>query len=272
MFYAKILPDGSDIVYASYFGGTETDGNQACIALGPSGTLWIAGQCGSPDLATPGAFQTTVSPQYGDIILARFNAADGYLEAATYLEGAHSPSIAIDGAGDVFIGGLAGSFGGNIPLVNPLQSQPGGGFDGFVAKFSSDCSSLLFCTDFGGPGDDYVNGLALDPSGNLLLVGETASSTRFPIVNAFQPNLNGTSDAFVAKISFAEVLKVKRVGQTLAISWPATATGYQLESTPSTGAGAVWGQVPTPPVVVATEQVVTVDIGPGAQFFRLRKL
>ena len=197
---------------------------------------------------------------------------DPELGAATYLEGADLPSIAVDGAGDVFIGGF---FSGNLPLplVNPLQSQPGGGnYDCFVAKFSSDCSSLLFSTYFCGPGDDYVNGLALDPNGNLLLVGETASSTRFPIVNAFQPTLKGGSDAFVAKISFAEVLKVKREGQTLAISWPATATGYQLESTPSAGGGAVWGNVTTPPVVVASEQVVTVDIGVGAQFFRLKKL
>ena len=269
MFYAKILPDGSDLVYASYFGGSGVDGLDACIALGPSGKLWIAGQCLSPDLATPGAFRTTLPGQYGAIILARFNAADGYLEAATYLEGASSPCIAVDGAGDVLIGGL---FYGNLPLVNPLQSNRSGGYDGFVAKFSSDCSSLLFSTYFCGPGDDYVNGLALDPNGNLLLVGQTASSTRFPIVNAFQPTLKGGSDAFVAKISFAEVLKVKRVGQTLAISWPATATGYQLESTAGTGAGAVWENVTTPPVVVATEQVVTVDITAGARFFRLKKL
>ena len=269
MFYAKILPDGSDLVYASYFGGSGNDGLEACIALGPSGTLWIAGQCSSPDLATPGAFLTNLSPQYRNIILARFNAADGYLEAATYMEGPSYPSIAVDGTGDVLIGGL---FYGNLPLVNPLQSNRSGGSDGFVAKFSSDCSSLLFSTYFCGPGDDYVNGLALDPNGNLLLVGQTAASTRFPIVNAFQPNLKGTSDAFVAKISFAEVLKVKRVGQTLAISWPATATGYQLESTAGTGAGAVWEHVTTPPVVVATEQVVTVDITAGARFFRLKKL
>ena len=56
------------------------------------------------------------------------------------------------------------------------------------------------------------------------------------------------------------------------LSWPATATGYQLECTPSAAAGAVWANVTTPPVVVATEQIVTVDIGAGAQFFRLRKL
>ena len=272
MFYAKIVPDGSDLVYASYFGGSEGD-NGVCIALGPSGTLWIAGQSCSPGLATPGAFQTSFSPggACGNV-LARFNAADGYLEAATYLEGGDLLGIAVDPAGGVFIGGI---FYGNLPLVNPLQSQPGGGYyyyDGYVAKFSSDCSSLLFSTYFCGPGRDYVNGLALDPNGNLLLVGETQSETGFPIVNAFQPTLNGGDDAFVAKISFAEVLKVKRVGQTLAISWPATATGYQLESTAGTGAGAVWENVTTPPVVVATEQIVTVDIGAGTRFFRLRKL
>lgn len=271
-FYAKILPDGSDLVYASYFGGSGVvDGGGACMALGQSGTLWIAGSCYSPGLATPGAFKTSVSFQHATIILAGFNATDGSLVAATYLEGADSPSIAVDGTGDVFVGGL--NTHGYLPLVNPLQSKPGGGYqDGFVAKFSSDCSSLLFSTYFSGPGAyESVHGLAVDPNGNLLLVGETQSSTGFPIVNAFQPNLKGNSDAFVAKISFAEVLKVSRSGQTLTFSWPASATGYQLESTPTIRAGAAWGKVTITPVVVANEQVVTVDIGAGAQFFRLRK-
>jgi hypothetical protein len=186
------------------------------------------------------------------MILARFNAADGYREAATYLDGGGRPSsIVVDGAGDVFVGG---GFYGGIQLVNPLQSELGGGnYDRFVAKFSSDCSSLLFSTYFCGPGDDYINGLALDPHGSLLLVGQTTSSAGFPIVNAFQPELMGASDAFVAKIHYAEVLQVSRTSQTLAISWPASTIDYQLESTPSLGAGAVWENVTIPPVVVATD-------------------
>jgi hypothetical protein len=33
----------------------------------------------------------------------------------------------------------------------------------------------------------------------------------------------------------------------------------------------MWEKVTTSPVVIGDEQVVTVDIGPGSQFFRLRK-
>ena len=47
-------------------------------------------------------------------------------------------------------------------------------------------------------------------------------------------------------------------------------TGYQLESAATLVTGTVWENVTTPPAVIGDVQVVTVDIGSGPQFFRLR--
>jgi hypothetical protein len=102
-------------------------------------------------------------------------------------------------------------------------------------------------------------------------VAGTTTSTNFPVLNAFQSNLGGVSDAFVAKISFAEVLKVSRSGQSLIFSWPAAATGFQLESTGTVSPGAVWEKLATAPVVIGDEQVVTVDIEGSSKFYRLKK-
>src|SRR5215469_4644853 len=56
-------------------------------------------------------------------------------------------------------------------------------------------------TLLGGSSDDFANGIALDSSNNAYVTGQTKSSN-FPTTSgALQTALNGTSDAFVAKIT-----------------------------------------------------------------------
>ena len=68
---------------------------------------------------------------------------------------------------------------------------------GFIVKFNN-TGTLLWSTYFIGGTTNY---LATDNSGNLFLCGTTAS-TLFPSTNAgtyFQPNQEGTNDAYIAK-------------------------------------------------------------------------
>lgn len=60
-------------------------------------------------------------------------------------------------------------------------------------------------------------------------------------------------------------------GQNLVISWAASATGFVLESSPTLGTGATWTAVTPAPTTNNGTSSVTVPIGPGAQFYRLRK-
>lgn len=121
----------------------------------------------------------------------------------------------------------------------------------------------------GGSGGDGINSIALAPNGDLIVCGIT-SSTNFPTLNAFQSNLNGSRDCFVAKISMAEVLKISRTGQTVSLSWPASATDYILEATTSLPA-ATWDSVTNNPTVGSTERSVQLPLTGTAKFFRLRK-
>jgi hypothetical protein len=59
---------------------------------------------------------------------------------------------------------------------------------------------LSYSTYLGGSKGDVGAGIAVDASGNAYLTGGT-SSTDFPTVNAFQPILAGTANAFVTKVS-----------------------------------------------------------------------
>ena len=64
--------------------------------------------------------------------------------------------------------------------------------------------TLAFATYLGGNGNDRVNGIAVDASGNIYLTGDT-SSTNFPVTpGAFDTvKTNPDSDAFVTKMNSA---------------------------------------------------------------------
>jgi Calx-beta domain/Beta-propeller repeat/Carboxypeptidase regulatory-like domain len=57
--------------------------------------------------------------------------------------------------------------------------------DAFVTKLNSAGSALLFSTLLGGSSEELGNGIAVDGSGNIYVVGQTAS-LNFPVANAFQ--------------------------------------------------------------------------------------
>jgi hypothetical protein len=272
MFYARITPHGSALSYCSYFAAKGYHRFEG-LALGPHGDLWLTGQVDyqQSGLATPGAFLTSVPlDSYFKSIVARFNATNGMLAAATYLDRGVPHDIAVDAAGNAWVAGTALE---NLPLVDPLQAYSGevsGRGDGFVAKISSDCSGLLFSTYFGGTEEDSISSLCLAPNGDVLLFGQTKSVTDFPLLNAFQPQLRGEGDTFVARISMGAALKMSRSGQTVILSWPIGATNFVLEAATSLPAGS-WATVTNSPTVTATERSVQFPVTGDARFFRLRK-
>lgn len=67
-------------------------------------------------------------------------------------------------------------------------------------------------------------------------------------------------------------LQVTRVdGLTISLSWPADATGYRLEAVADLTLPVAWAAWPWTPTVTGGRAVVTVEVGGGAQFFRLHK-
>jgi PKD repeat protein len=103
--------------------------------------------------------------------------------------------MALDSSKNIYVCG--GTTSTDFPVVNAYQSTSGGGsMDGFIAKLSPDGSTILFSTYLGGNAEDRANGIAIDPSGNIYVTGQTKSSD-FPTMNALQSSLTGTTDAFV---------------------------------------------------------------------------
>ena len=115
--------------------------------------------------------------------------------------------IALDPGGDAYVTGSTNSI--NFPTTagafQPAY-QDTSNTDAFVTKFNPAGNALLFSTYLGGANTDQANGIAVDAAGNAFVVGQTLS-VNFPTTQgSLQPQLSGSSDAFVARFSASGAL------------------------------------------------------------------
>jgi hypothetical protein len=209
VFITKINPSGSALVYSTYLGGGGRDFGSG-IAVDPSGNVYVTGFANSFDFPTVNALQPVshgcCGPNGGTGFVAKLNPAGSALVYSTFLGGFGDDSgdaIATDAAGNAYVTGATQS--SDFPTAHPLQATLGtdAGSDAFVTKINPTGSALVFSTYLGGGGSfahDSGTGIAVDPAGNVYVVG-TAQSSNFPTANALQPNRTGGENAFVTKIN-----------------------------------------------------------------------
>jgi hypothetical protein len=187
--------------------------------LDPSGSLVVAGSAGELRENAPVVYQEIFGrrrPVEGSFLIGpdgnvgfRIGAydrtrpliIDPVLSYSTYLGGSGMDaitSIAVDKSGDAYVAGWTTST--DLPAVNPVRAQSGGGVDAFVAKLGPGGNSLIYCTYLGGRGDDRAFGIAVDSTGNAYVTGWT-SSAAFPTAAPMQSTLAGAKDAFVTKLN-----------------------------------------------------------------------
>ena len=201
-FVTKFSPNGASLDYSTYLGGNGWDIGYS-IFLDNNGSAYITGRTGSFDFPTKNAFQGTHNGGRDDLFVTKFSPEGDSIEYSTYLGGDGWDvgfDIAVDSSGSAYI--IGRTFSSNFPLNNPFKgSDPSGYDDAFIACFSSDGSSLVFSTYFGGSYMDAAHSIAVDNAGSAYISGITWSSD-FPTQNAFQGFYAGDSDVFVAKIYF----------------------------------------------------------------------
>lgn len=128
---------------------------------------------------------------------------DPALHWGTYLGGQSQQSISsleVLPSGAVVVAGVTESI--DYPTV-PGAFQPfySGGIDAFVSVLAADGTSLLHSTLLCGAADDRIVGLAVAPGGGIVVAGDT-TSVDFPTTpGAFDRTFEGSSDAFVARLS-----------------------------------------------------------------------
>jgi len=219
-FIAKFSGSNLSLVWSTYFGGNGRDVAQS-VAVDRSGNVFVVGWTTSTSgfpLEDPGGgayYDNTHNGGSDDAFIAKFSESNLRLVWSTYFGGNSNEaalSVAADAIGDVFVVGYTTSTSG-FPLANPPgggaysdNTHNGGSDDAFIAKFSGSNLRLVWSTYFGGSGGDLARSVAVDGSGNVFVVGETTSTSGFPLEDPgggayYDYTHNGGWDTFIAKFS-----------------------------------------------------------------------
>ena len=208
---------GSVLGYSRLLGGNGTDIGHD-IALDSQNNAYVVGETSSSSL-----FPITGSPVFQAVLAPPVDAfftkidANGSLTApfavfSTYLGGngmdkAFGVSVLDSGpsAAAAHIVGQTSAL--DFPTKVPLQPTRNGTTDAFITSFEGSGNTLGqgYGTFFGGSGDETAYAVhAVDGTyDGVYVVGETSSTTGFPIKDAFQPGKAGsagTFDGFVSRI------------------------------------------------------------------------
>ena len=198
-FVAKLTADGTALVYATYLGGSSADDAQA-VAVDAAGAAYVSGFTSSTNFPTVSPLQAALHGD-SDAFVAKLTVNGTALVYSTYLGGSGRElgnGIAVDSNGAAYVAGHT-LFSADFPIVNPLQPTLSGSFDAFVAKFTPTGSALVYATYLGGSREEGANSIAVDAAGSAYVTGYT-NSADFPVMNPLQRRLNGSVDAFVAKL------------------------------------------------------------------------
>jgi hypothetical protein len=189
--------------YLTYLGGEKNDAAED-IAVDSSGNAYVTGRTGSVAFPTKLPYQAklTAGSFLTNVFVSALNPTGTALVYSTYLGGTGGDiglAIGLDSKANAYITGETTST--NFPVsANATQPKFGGGnangfdSDAFVSELSFNGSALTlpFSTYLGGSGDEDINSgfLAVDPSGNIYVTGDT-DSTNFPTLQPLDGSLNG---------------------------------------------------------------------------------
>jgi hypothetical protein len=200
-FVTELNTTGNAAIYSTYLGGVGSDAGQG-IAVDSSGDAFVAGYTGSSDFPTLAALQSSLRGTT-DGFVTKLNPTGTGIDFSTYLGGSSDDralAIALDSNGNPVIAGFTQST--NFPTVSPYQPTLHGAQNAFATKLTTTGNAYIFSTYLGGSGTDAGNAVALDPSDNIYVAGQTNSSD-FPTALPVQAHRASTSgnDAFVAKLA-----------------------------------------------------------------------
>jgi uncharacterized repeat protein (TIGR01451 family) len=202
-FVAKINAAGTALIYTTYLGGSGND-QGAGIAVDSAGDIYISGETTSTDFPIVGigpsnGLSTTYQGGNTDGFVSVLNSSGNFLVFSGYLGGSGDDvarALTLDGNGNIYVTGYTNST--TLTGITSESSQPAnaGGYDAFITKLTT-TGAILYCTFFGGSGDDQAYGIALDSTGNPYIAGQTTS----PSLPSSSTLRHGSQDAFVAEFS-----------------------------------------------------------------------
>lgn len=183
----KLSADGSTLLYSTLLtvsgaGTTEEQVIPGTVALDGQGNLYVGGanffEQGGPNpgptrfVTTVGAFEQNPTNPLKDGFpnswVFKLNPTGSALVYSTYIDAQTINSLAVDANGSAYLAGIG--LPGYPTTAGAFQTTTTSG-SSVLTKFSPDGSSLDYSTFFGNGNNESGNAVAVDTSGNAVLVG-----------------------------------------------------------------------------------------------------
>ena len=192
-------------IWGTYIGGDSTDNAQSITQDGHK-NIYISGFTNSKtNIATTGAYQSSLGDPLGDMFLMKFNVGGNRIWG-TYFGGEKYDvgyGLSNDSSGNVFICGSTESM-SNIADTGAFQKTIGGNDDGFLAAFSP-TGKKMWSSYYGGEGAENLRSLCSDNK-NIYCVGSSNSKTKNIATKGgfLDTNANGNQKGIILKINGAQ--------------------------------------------------------------------
>lgn len=249
-------------------GGTQ-DSRPNGLAVDDAGNAYLVGEF-SGTMQLPGTSLST-APSDQNLFVARFSTTGGVdwaRQAGGSLPDA-ARAVTVRGT-NVF---LAGYFSGVATFGGETLVSVGNTYDAFLARLDTN-GTFAFAQQAGGNdlGGDFGLGLAVDATGNALLVGYFSGSGALGSTSATS---TGLEDIFVTRFNAftgdaAPTLGLLPMGGLLRFSWPLGSSSYVLQSAPDLNPQS-WTDVIGVLGVESSSLAMTNQVPLTNRFFRLRK-
>ncbi len=193
--------------WGTYFGGTGGEDIGYALATNGKDKVYFTGVSGNTsNVATSGSGQSIFGGGACDAFVADFN-TNGSINWATYYGGNDfdiAYGISADSSGNTYITGYTYST-DQIATAGAFQTASASTYysNAFLAQFNSS-SILQYGTYYGGNVIEEGHGVANDNSGDVYMTGVSQSSG-LATGGAYQSNLAGQNDAFIAKFNLCNL-------------------------------------------------------------------
>lgn len=183
-FVTKIAANGSALLYSTYLGASGVYDAARGIALGAGGEAVVVGSGSEGFPFTHESFDP-VKGAGMDAFVVRLNAAGTGLIAGTFLDGtgASGDGIGVAVGADDSVAVLGSTTSGFPATPGALDTMPSPGLiDMFVARLDGSLTTLEFGTYLDSNDYDTPAAIAVDPSGAIVVCGQSANQTfTFPV-------------------------------------------------------------------------------------------
>jgi hypothetical protein len=206
-FVATIKPDGTDLLYSTYLGGSADDA-VTCIErnVGSGSSLTVAGNTSSNDFPIYGYYSafSYYSGGSSDGFVASFGFDLSVMSGATYWGGSGADTVTgilMSPYGSHYVIGSTDSY--DFPAYGYYWKPGPIGTDATLGVFAGDLTYVNFSTCFGGSGNEWAQSIA--SSNDCAFIGGVTASADFPTgPNPMKGSLTLPADGFLIGVDLGQ--------------------------------------------------------------------